>query len=67
MTKREAIDHFLEFMEAHKDNDMYYDGTTGLLITQTCKGMLGSGCCSRQYDLESLYDALKQSDPPTGN
>lgn len=57
---QDEVESFLRFMEKHKNEDMLYEGESGLLYTRNCDGYLKSGCCSEQFDLESLCEKLKE-------
>jgi len=55
----EEIQRFIRFMNANSNQNMVYDGETGLLNTPDCSGNPKHGCCSESYDLDELYSTLK--------
>lgn len=59
MNREEELKSFILFMDQNKDEDMRYIGACGIIETKGCSGDFG-GCCSKQHDLQSLYESFKE-------
>lgn len=59
MDAQTTIEDFLAFRDKHQNRDMEVLAATGILTTRGCDGMYGT-CCSHQFDLTLLEDALRE-------